>query len=79
MPGHFGVETRTVHGLVVLYLDPETKEVWLSGPIPGSRTSIVKIEKTGGKRQLELDLASVGLAAVEPEEIKEPIQEETKA
>ncbi|HEX9817526.1 MAG TPA: 50S ribosomal protein L3 [Patescibacteria group bacterium] len=67
MPGHFGSETKTVLGLVVLYIDPETKEVWLSGPIPGSMNSIVKIEKTGGKRSLELDLSSVGLTESEPE------------
>ncbi|MFH2118175.1 MAG: 50S ribosomal protein L3 [Candidatus Paceibacterota bacterium] len=72
MPGHFGTETKTVHGLVVLYIDPETKEVWLSGPVPGARTSIVKIQKTGGKRKIELDLDSVGIMVSEPEVEVEP-------
>jgi large subunit ribosomal protein L3 len=72
MPGHFGTETKTVLGLVVLYIDPESKEIWLSGPIPGSMNSIVKIEKTGGKRSLELDLSSVGLTEVEPVAAVEP-------
>jgi len=76
MPGHYGVETKTIHGLVVLYIDSKTKEIWLSGPIPGSKTSIVKIEKTGGKRKVELDLFSVGLITDQPEVENQPIIEE---
>ncbi|OGJ37267.1 MAG: 50S ribosomal protein L3 [Candidatus Pacebacteria bacterium RIFOXYB1_FULL_39_46] len=77
MPGHFGMETKTVHGLVVLHINSETKEIWLSGPVPGSRTSIVKIQKTGGKRKIELDLDSVGLAVNNPASESE-VTEETK-
>lgn len=61
MPGHYGVETKTVHGLTVLHIDPTTKEVWLSGPVPGFNTSIIRIQKTGEKRMIELDLTSLGL------------------
>lgn len=61
MPGHYGVETKTVHGLIVLHIDPETKELWLSGPVPGFNTSIIKIQKTGEKRPVELNVASLGL------------------
>jgi large subunit ribosomal protein L3 len=68
MPGHYGVETKTVSGLVVLHIDPETKEVWLSGPVPGFNTSVVKIEKTGHKKSVELDLAAMGMAPAEAEE-----------
>lgn len=64
MPGHFGTETQTVKGLVVLHIDPSTKEVWLSGPVPGFATSRVVIEKTGETRPVELDLASAGLEPV---------------
>jgi len=79
MPGHYGAETKTVHGLVVLHLDPETKEVWLSGPVPGFNTSTVKIEKTGQKRSVDLDLVAMGLKGVEePEEKEEAVKIEDK-
>jgi large subunit ribosomal protein L3 len=83
--GHYGVDTKTVSGLVVLHIDPATKEVWLSGPVPGSITSIVKIEKTGRKRAVELDLASLGLQPAEPveavveEKVEEAIEEKVEA
>lgn len=76
MPGHYGVDTKTVSGLVVLHIDPATKEVWLSGPVPGSRTSIIRIQKTGQTRLVELDLASAGLPEIE---ITEAVKEETSA
>ena len=61
MPGHYGVETKTVFGLVVLRVDSETGEVWLSGPVPGFNSSIVRITKIGRKRNLKLDLKALGL------------------
>jgi large subunit ribosomal protein L3 len=54
MPGHFGVETMTVKGLVVVYIDPITQEVWLSGPVPGAQSGAIRIEKTGENRNVEL-------------------------
>ncbi len=61
MPGHYGAETKTVINLTVVHLDPEKKEVWLSGPIPGYRGSIVRIIKTGEKKGLELDQLASGI------------------
>ncbi len=55
MPGHYGDETKTVTGLVVLHIDPTSQEIWLSGPVPGSITSAVRIRKTGEKKMIELD------------------------
>lgn len=51
MPGHYGVETKTVIGLVVVKIDKETSEVWLNGPVPGFNTSVVKITKMGRKNE----------------------------
>lgn len=65
MPGHYGVETVTVRNLVVLRINPETQEVWLSGPVPGSLTSTVKISKTGKTKAVELYEISAPVAAVE--------------
>ena len=61
MAGHYGVDTRTVKGLTVVYIDPDKREVWLSGPVPGAINSILRIEKNGDKRDLVLDLAASGL------------------
>lgn len=55
MPGHYGVEAKSVTGLVVLHIDKENKEIWLSGPIPGSIMNEVKISKTGKTKNIELD------------------------
>ncbi len=75
MPGHYGDETQTVKGLVVLHIDAAKQELWLSGPVPGYRTSTIKISKTGESRAIDLDLASAGLqpapAAVEAPEVTE--------
>ena len=63
MPGQYGTETQTVSGLVVLYVNPQTNEVWLSGPIPGANSSVISIRKTGDKREIELDLNASGIQA----------------
>lgn len=67
MPGHYGNETQSVSGLVVLYIDPATNEIWLSGPVPGFNSSSVKITKTGERRAIELDLNLMGLQPKAPE------------
>ena len=68
-----GVETKTVENLVVLYLNPETQELWLSGPIPGAKKSPVKIIKTGKKKKVELNETASGIAKASEleEEVKE--------
>jgi large subunit ribosomal protein L3 len=45
MAGHYGVQQFTLKNLAVIKLDQEAKEIWLSGPIPGSRGSVVSIQK----------------------------------
>ncbi|GIK84080.1 MAG: 50S ribosomal protein L3 [Patescibacteria group bacterium] len=74
MPGHFGDVTKSVSGLVVLHIDTTKKEIWLSGPIPGSIMSEVKISKTGKKKNIELDLTASNLPAVQ-EKAEEATQE----
>jgi large subunit ribosomal protein L3 len=61
MPGHYGVENTTVANLTVVHIDFETKEVWLSGPIPGHINSIVRITNTGLTKDFELDEAASGI------------------
>jgi large subunit ribosomal protein L3 len=61
MPGHYGVDTKSVSGLVVLHIDPTTQEVWLSGPVPGFMSGFVTITKTGKTKSIELDKAASGI------------------
>lgn len=56
MPGHYGCETKTVSGLVVVHIDAANGEIWLNGPIPGSRQAIVRVSKTGETREVKLHL-----------------------
>ncbi len=70
MPGHMGVDTKTISGLVVLHIDPITHEVWLNGPVPGFATSTVVIRKTGDTRNVELDMDASGIKVA-------PVAEET--
>lgn len=61
MAGHFGVETTSISNLTVLHIDSANQEVWLSGPVPGSFNSIIKIEKMGTKKKIELDKKASGI------------------
>jgi large subunit ribosomal protein L3 len=85
MPGHYGTDTKTVSGLVVLHINQDTSEVWLSGPVPGHYSSIVKIIKTGHKKQIDLDENASGIIPkpVEKKVVEKPIEvvekEETPA
>jgi len=83
MPGRMGGVQRTLTNLTVVYIDPETKEVWLSGPVPGHMNSIIQIIKTGKKKEIELDKQASGLAEREAAskaaaEVEQKAKEEKK-
>ncbi|NCU31794.1 MAG: 50S ribosomal protein L3 [Candidatus Moranbacteria bacterium] len=62
MPGHFGVDTKTVQGLVIAHFDAQTGDLWLTGAVPGSFNSIIKITLTGkNKKNFALDKQASGL------------------
>ena len=73
MPGHYGCETKTVSGLVIVYIDSVNNELWVNGPVPGYRTSTVRISKTGKTKEIKLNLKHLGL--VEAESQVEQIEE----
>lgn len=77
MPGRYGCDTKTVSGLVIVYIDQKNNEVWVNGPIPGYRTSTVRISKTGINKEIKLNLNLLGLAKVEPEAVE--VAEESKS
>lgn len=76
MPGRFGNETQTIQGLTVVYIDPTTQEVWLSGPVPGAANAAVSIRKTGTTKEIALDLDASGLQTpvVTPEVEETPVE-----
>jgi len=61
MPGHSGVETVTVTGLVVVHVNPEEQEIWLSGPVPGPISTSLRIRKEGGQKDVSLDFTVSGI------------------
>ena len=44
MAGRYGNATQTVKNLQIVNILPETNQIWINGPIPGSNTSLVEIE-----------------------------------
>ena len=81
MAGHMGDETKTVLGLVVVHIDPATNEIWLSGPVPGTAESILKITKTGAKKEIQLDKVASHLPVetVKETEVAENQSESTES
>lgn len=75
MPGRMGGDNLTVKGLVVVHIDPTTKELWLSGPVPGMATGQVMIRKTGEQRTINLDKKASGIKEVAAQEA--PTEPET--
>ena len=67
MPGHMGNVNATVLSLTVLHIDPKKNEIWLSGPVPGSINSTVRITKMGKKNDMVLDFKASGIEVEVPE------------
>lgn len=53
MAGRMGGERVTVKNLTVLKVDEENGEVWLSGPVPGPRGTLLLVKKTGENKKFE--------------------------
>jgi len=78
MPGHYGVETKTVKGLTILYFSATEKKLLISGPVPGHIHSIVRIHRTGKQRKIDLttqSLVQLGLnsTTTESSSVKPPV------
>lgn len=74
MPGRYGSKPKSVTNLVVIHIDKEINEIWLSGPVPGSIMNQVKISKSGGTRKIELDYDASNIS-VKTEKSEEITQE----
>ena len=80
LPGHMGVTTKTVKGLVVAHFDPQTRELWLTGPVPGWCNGLVSIKNSGCvKKGFALDKKASGLEVSEPEMISDTISAKESA
>lgn len=53
MAGRMGGERVTVKNLTVLKVDEEKGELWLSGPVPGPRGTLLLVKKTGENKKFE--------------------------
>ncbi|MBP7700642.1 50S ribosomal protein L3 [Candidatus Woesebacteria bacterium] len=71
MPGRYGNDLQSVKGLVILHIDKETQEIWLSGPVPGSIMSDIKISKIGKKKNIEInyEASNIKIKAAKTEEV----------
>lgn len=67
MPGHMGVEQKTVKNLVIAHIDFENNEIWVTGPTPGHRGSIARISRSGKVKDLKLDEKASGIVKVADE------------
>lgn len=45
MPGHMGVDRKTVKNLVVVDIRPEQNLLLVKGPVPGAKTGLIEIRK----------------------------------
>ena len=53
MPGRHGNQTFTINNLKVIKVDSQANELWVNGPIPGSRGSTIVVTKTGKAKTLQ--------------------------
>lgn len=71
MAGRMGSDTVTVKKSQVVAFDESTGIIWVTGPVPGSRHSLVKLTVTGKNDGVELSYLTGGL----PIKIVEPVVE----
>lgn len=49
MAGRMGSDTKTVKNAVVVYFDPSSNIAWVTGPVPGTVSGIVRLTTMGTK------------------------------
>lgn len=78
MPGQYGNTPVTVFNLTVIYIDPSTNEIWLSGPVPGHINSTLQITKTGEAKKIELDYEASGLKMIAKADEQESVEAQSQ-
>lgn len=82
MAGQYGTETKTIKNLQIVHIDPELKEIWVNGPIPGHFNSLVRLTIVENKEfeglgagapvvEVKAETVETVEATAEVEEVKE--------
>ena len=58
MAGHMGVDQVTVKNLQVIAVNPERNELWIRGPIPGNKGSLVIVKRLSENKVQEVAVTS---------------------
>lgn len=53
MAGRMGGDTKTIKNLIVLKVDEQKGEIWLSGAVPGNRGGLLVVEKLGESKHFQ--------------------------
>lgn len=62
MAGHMGGETTTRKGVLVVAYNPEDNSIWVTGPVPGARNSLVRIDVVDKKDLVDLTYMPGGIS-----------------
>ena len=73
MPGRMGSDTVTTKKSMIVAFDESTGIIWVTGPVPGARHSLVRLVVTSNQDGVELSYLTGGL----PVKIIEPVAEAT--
>lgn len=65
MAGRMGGQNTTVKNSCIVAFDPIDNTVWVTGPVPGSRSTLVRLSVTGNRDLETLSFVTGGLKLVE--------------
>ena len=78
MAGHMGEKYRTVHNLEIIKSDIENNLIFVKGSVPGSKNSIVLIQKNKKQINRKTTIDKIGKIKAEPSTQKLKTKEKTK-
>ncbi len=78
MAGHMGDKYRTVHNLEIIKSDIENNLIFVKGSVPGSKNSIVLIQKNKKQINRKTTIDKIGKIKAEPSAQKLKTKEKTK-
>jgi large subunit ribosomal protein L3 len=79
MAGHMGHVNTTVKNSCIIAFDPSDSTVWVTGPVPGSRSTLVRLTLTGNRDIETLSFVTGGLKLIAPVAPTETVAETTEA
>jgi large subunit ribosomal protein L3 len=79
MAGRMGGINRTVKNSCIVSFDPKDNTAWVTGPVPGSRASLIRLSVTGNRDLETLSFVTGGLKLITPAAPVETVTEATEA